>query len=215
MSTPNCVPYEMRYGLFVLSFTLLLVLAPSTSAEQTSWPPVLKKTFPNLTVIDEQGKPHKLKKLAQSKVLFVELGAMPCQASVALAGGHQHGPYHGIKPQAALPDVNSLFEDQTGGVYLDDDDIIYVQILTYNLLMQAPSSADLAAWKKHFKIKTSSSYFVMAATKELRAKVNKMMVPGFYLVDKKFVLRDSTDKRMHTPYLYDKLLPGVAALLDE
>lgn len=205
------VPNKLLF-IFLLVVTIVLGGGVAKGDEIATWPPQLNVPFPNLTLIDDDGHEQSLKAFAEGKVLLVMLSAMSCPGSQALAGGHRVGGYRGVPPQTGLPDFPSLFRTHTDGLRLDDEDLVFVQVLGYNMDLKAPTKDELRAWKNHF---SGMQGYTFAATPELTSKLSKWMTPGLYLVDKSFVLRDSTDGKMHSNYIYDSFLPGVSALLDE
>jgi len=98
---------------------------------------------------------------------------------------------------------------------LTDDRIVFVQLILYNMSMNAPSIDDARAWANHFHMNRSSNFVVLAGTKHLVGQASADMIPGFQLVDRNFVLR--ADATGHNPRhrLFEELLPMVPQLLSE
>ncbi|MBI2480030.1 MAG: hypothetical protein HYV60_15785, partial [Planctomycetia bacterium] len=107
------------------------------------------------------------------------------------------------------------YAEQFGHVRLDDERIVRVQLLLFNQEMQAPSQAEATAWAEHFQMRRSRNEIVLVGTPSMATKASRDLIPGFQLIDQRFILR--ADSTGHTPAdnLYTKLLPQIRKLLDE
>ncbi len=177
------------------------------------WPPVVGQPYPNLQLIDQEGRRTSLSEF-RGKVILLEPIGMPCEACIAFAGGHQRGAYGGIAPQKNLPSIDELAA-RYGFVDLDQKDIVVVQVLFYNLSLTAPTPAEVRDWALHFGLRRSANRIVLAAEPYLLSPETRAMIPGFQLLDKDGILRfDSTG---HAPRhnLYTELLPNLRRLCKE
>lgn len=194
-------------------FLGLLCFLPSFAYAQEQWPPNPGSPYPDLRLIDESGKPFQLSTL-KGKVLVVKFGAMACPATQALSGAHTAGGFAGINPQPGLSSFDQMFERYTHGLNLtaDSDDIAFVHILFYDATgNRAPTAKELARWNKHFS-NDKSNHITVAAPAELTRRTPRASIPGFQLVDQKFILRsDATGANQRL--LYSELLPSVGPLL--
>ena len=188
---------------------------PPSNQEQdaaVSWPPVVGESYPDLELLDGDGRTVPLSSFRGS-VLVIEPLAMTCAACQAFSGGHRYGSLGGVIPQKNLPSIEELFPQYTGGVALSDDRIVFIQILLYDMATSAPSAKDVVRWHDHFQMHRSDNYLVFAAPKHILGPASLKMIPGFQLVDQDFTLR--SDSTGHNPRdnLYTELLPMVPALL--
>lgn len=204
--------------LFVLVATVglavgALVMRPSTSRAEVHWPPRVGEPFPDIPLIDQNGKAVKIGSF-RGKVILVEYIGMNCPACQAFAGAHDKGPLGKVRPQRGVPSIESLFPRYAGGASLDDRRIVFVQILLYDLSMGKPTQGDAKRWKRHFRT-SGANPLVFVPREDLRGSASYKLIPGFQAIDKNFVVRlDSTG---HHPQhnLYTELLPAVPELLDE
>ena len=186
--------------------------AGAVSSQPAPWPPEIGKAYPDLELLDEQGRTVHLSQF-RGKVLLIEPVGMSCPACQAFSGAAGRGGFGGVTPQGGLPPVADLVK-QYGKSSVDDDRIELVQILFYDLKMGAPTAADAASWSKHFGFDRKKNHHVFAAPKDLQGPVAYNLIPGFQLIDKNFVLR--SDSTGHNPRenLYRTLLPMIASLLE-
>lgn len=186
--------------------------ASAKPAFPTFWPPREGYYYPNLTLTNYDGKPVSLASL-RGKVLIFEPIGMTCPGCQAFAGAGKNGisGLGGVTPQAGLPSIEEMLVKE--GISSSDPRIAIVQILLYNMSMQAPSVTDAQSWARNFKLAGKANRYVLAGSQSLIGNASYNMIPGFQLVDKGFVLRcDSTG---HNPKrdLYRELIPLVKKLL--
>lgn len=175
------------------------------------WPPVVGGDYPNLRLIDQNGRLTSLSEF-RGKVILVEPIGLPCPACVAFAGGHQLGPFAGVQPQLDLKSIKE-YARQYGQVDLDASDIVLVHLLLYGSEMKAPTPSERLAWAEHFGLEREKNQIVLSATEEMLGPEARAMIPGFQLIDRDFVLR--ADSTGHQPQhdLYSELLPMLSELL--
>jgi len=178
-----------------------------------NWPPVLGQRFPHVDLFDHTGNKFSFESLA-GKPTVIEFIAMSCAGCQAFAGGNKYGGFEGFATQSNLQSFESYFEQYTG-YHLSSADINFVQIVFYDLQLESPSPAELAAWRKHFRLDRQANSFVLSGGKALANKISFAMIPGFMLLDTEQVVQyDSTG---HQPQhdLYSQLLPAAKNMLDD
>lgn len=191
-----------------LIFSLAL-LAPVLG--QPSWPPQVGQPYPDLNLVNQDGKKTKFSSF-KGKVILVEPIGMNCPGCNAFAGGASKGGFAGTTPQRGLPDFRSLVS-QYARVQLPNPEVVVVHLLLYDHKMGPPSSKDAKAWAEHFGLSTFSNEYVLAGGKKLQGQASYNMIPGFQLIDRDFrLLYDSSG---HHPKhdLYRELLPALGRLI--
>jgi hypothetical protein len=191
-------------------------LADSDSASKMEtyrpdfWPPVLGQSYPDLDLLDRDGQPVRLSKW-RGQVILVEPVGMDCPACQGFAGGNEKGAFGNAQVQGSAWAIEKLLEAWGGGVHLGDRDLVYVQLLLYDLHKGPPTPADAAAWDDHFDVKSRFGR-VLVPKGDLRNKASYDLIPGFQLIDRNFVLRK--DASGHRPtHGYDELLGAIQSLL--
>ncbi|MGN7437301.1 MAG: TlpA family protein disulfide reductase [Alcanivorax sp.] len=187
----------------------------STSKMPTPWPPQLKKPFPNLDLIDQEGMEFKLSYL-KGKVIVVEPIGMNCPACQAFSGGHTYGPYQNNAVANGLTDFEKLFETYSGGkLRLPHRDVVFIQLLLYDMRLEAPDKEDAKNWAKHFHISKANNHFVAVLPYDARGRASFDMIPGFYLIDRNFILQSDSTGHHPKHNLYKHLIPMVPKLVRE
>ncbi len=184
--------------------------APPALFAPAEWPPRLDQPYPDLELVDQTGAKVKLSSF-KGKVIVVEPVGMNCPACQAFAGAHRVGSFQGVAPQGGL----DSFEEYAakGGVAMGD--VIFVQLLLYSMSMQAPTLDDARAWASHFRMDRAKNRIVLAGTPPMIGQASYAMIPGFQLIDRKFVLR--SDSSGHNPKhnLWNHLIPMIPRLMNE
>ena len=188
--------------------------ATETARLGVHWPPRLSEPFPDLELIDNRGQRVRLSSFKGKVILFEPIG-MTCPACQAFTGAHQVGALGAITPQQGLASIEELFPKYTQGLSLTDDRVVFVQLILYNMSMNAPSIDDARAWANHFRMNRSNNFVVLAGTENLIGQASANMIPGFQLVDRNFVLRFDSTGHQPRHRLFDELLPMVPQLLSE
>lgn len=179
-----------------------------------NWPPSLGKPFPNIVFTDHDGRKVRISDF-KGKVVLVEPVGMSCQACNAFSGGNEVGGIGDIAPQEGLGTLEEYLSTYGDGVSLENDDVVLVQIILYDLDMKAPDIQDARKWVEHFGFDRNPNVHVVFSEKNLTSRASFLMVPGVQLVDKTSVVRfDSTGHRPRHN-LYTQLLPGVRKYLNE
>ena len=177
------------------------------------WPPRVGEPYPDLQLVDQTGRLTSLASL-KGRVLLVEMIGMTCPACQGFSGAKKLGTFGGIDSDGGLPSIDDLLVQYARGASLGDD-LVLVQILLFDLKMGAPTADDARAWAAHFHRDAAKHQYVLAGGPALHNQASYVMVPGFQLVDRRFVLR--WDATGHTPRhnLYTELLPAIPAILQE
>ena len=173
-------------------------LAPTAAAASAPtfefWPPVKGRPFPDLVLFDREGRLVRLSSF-RGKIIILEPVGMTCSACNAFSGGNKVGGFEGVQPQPDCPALEEFFTVNSAGATLDDPRIVWVQLLLYNMQMQAPTVDDLKRWSAHFPTVRKPNCVVLAATPEMLGSASYAMIPGVQLIDRQFVLR--SDFRGH------------------
>lgn len=203
--------------LSIFALIILLVLSyiqPNSSqphVKLSNWPPRLNQPFPMVLLKDQDGQLFDFSKY-KGKVVLVEMVAMSCEACNAWSGANLKGPFPGAYSQQTLASIEEYLQ-QYAKIKLDDPRLVFVQIVIYNLALQAPSQEEVTAWAKHFGFEKSKNQFILGATPDMLGQESYDLIPGFQLIDKNLVVvRDATG---HHPRhnLFTELLPELAKLL--
>jgi hypothetical protein len=183
-------------------------------SNSANWPPQIGQAYPDLDLIDQDGKHWNLSRF-KGKVIIVEPIGMNCPACQSFAGAHKKGPYGNITPQRGLDDFEGYFNSYTGGLSLEDDGIVLVELLLYDLTLGHPTVKDAKGWAEHFGMKSENNHFVVIPAADMRNKASYDLIPGYQLIGKNFKLR--SDSTGHNPKddLWRKLLPMVPKVLME
>ena len=190
------------------------VQASPQVAAPSPWPPRVGERYPDLRLVDQTGRVTSLSAFV-GRVLLVEMIGMTCPACQGFSGAKQHGTFGGVDSDGGLPAIDELLPQYASGVTFPSDDLVFVQILLFDMKMDAPGAADARAWAEHFRRDAAKHQYVLAGGPALHNQASYAMVPGFQLVDRTFVLR--WDATGHNPRhsLYRELLPAIPKILGE
>jgi hypothetical protein len=169
---------------------------PASQAEApTVWPPRVGEPYPD--------------------VHLVEMVGMTCPACQGFSGAKRLGTFGGVESDGGLPAIDELVPQYARGVTFPSDDLVFVQILLFDMTLGAPTEDDARAWAQHFDRDVKKHQYVLAGGPALHNDASFVMVPGFQLIDRRFVLR--WDATGHSPRhnLYTQLLPAIPALLKD
>jgi hypothetical protein len=152
------------------------------------WPPRIGETYPDLALRDASGNVFRLSSL-KGKVILLEPIGMTCTGCQAFSGGNLYGGFRGITAQPGIDSLEKYLALSANGLTFDDPNVAYVQVIIYDMTMNAPSTADLKQWADHFKLSNRPHVHVLAGTPEMIGPESFAMIPGIQLIDKNFVLR--------------------------
>lgn len=196
----------------VVSLEAKPITTPAAGAKAAFWPPVKGRAFPDLTLYDRNGRLVKLSSF-RGKVIILEPVGMTCPACNAFSGANQVGGFEGVQPQADLAPLEKFFTVRSAGATLDDPRIVWVQLVLYNMQMQAPTVDDLKRWVAHFPALRKPNCVVLAGTPEMIGDASYAMIPGVQLIDRQFVLRSDFRGHGGGDDLGGHLLPLVRQLM--
>lgn len=199
-------------ALFVLYRDRIFVEAQvNTIPADAHWPPILGEAFPDLKLIDHRGNTINLAQFT-GKVVIVEPIGMTCPACNAWSGSGKHGAFHGKTPKGTQA-FEDFFSEYTKGTNLQSEDIVFVQLLLYNLKMETPKSSEAKLWAEHYKFVNKPNMFVAVPRSDIRNKVSYDMIPGFFLIDKDFILRSDATGHHPKNSIFRHLLTMVPELI--
>jgi hypothetical protein len=183
----------------------------ATEAERV-WPPRLDQRYPDLELTDTEGKPVRLSSFA-GKVLLIEPIGVSCPACNAWAGAGAGGVdgFRGVAPQAGLPPIASSLHTSSGGIAIDDERLVYIQLLLYGMELSAPTRAEAQEWARHFP--GAANRVVLFGGKDLVCQASYDLIPGFQVVDREFVLRGDATGHRPAQDLYRTVLPLLGNLV--
>ena len=130
-----------------------------------------------------------------------------------MAGGNRPeiGSFRGGRVQARLEPFTTYVPKFAGGATLKDRRVVFVEVFLFNMKMRAPSSEDVGAWGKHFKLSRQANWVGLAGDTWL-LKDGSRLVPGFLLLDRKQkVVSDCTGRNQAK--VYTELLPMLGRML--
>lgn len=178
--------------------------------EGLAWPPRPYKSFPNLALRNTSGNTVRLADFS-GRVLLIEPVGVACKACQAFSGGHEVGGLFGHEPQPGLRSLREYTENFGKGVSLDDDNIVSIQILFYGNDGTAPTLKEAQQWAEHFS-QFSPKTIVLFADESLLGRETRAMIPGFWLIDRNFLLRCEAGNSPKAN-LYQDLVPMIGSLL--
>lgn len=195
--------------LFLVGAAGLTGCDPAGSA---NWPPKVDQLFPELTLINHDGRKFRLSDL-KGKVVLVEPIGMTCEACNAFSGGNRRGGFKWVKPQQGLQSIEQYLARYSNGVTLSHDDLVMVQIILYDLTMEAPDLEDARIWAEHFGLDRNPNVYVAFSERDLRGRASSDMIPGFFLVDKGSVVRYDATGHRPRHNLFTQVLPQIARMV--
>jgi hypothetical protein len=178
------------------------------------WPPRVGEVYPDLRLVDQTGRTTSLSSF-KGHVVLVEMIGMTCPACQGFSGAKKVGTFGGVDSDGGLTGIDELMSQYAPGVTFPSDDLVFVQILLFDMKMGAPTGDDARAWAEHFHRDAAKHEYVLAGGPALHNQASYVMVPGFQLVDRSFVLR--WDATGHNPRhnLYRELLPAIPKIVAE
>ena len=113
---------------------------PSPPRAEVDWPPQLDQPYPDLELINHADQSVRMLDF-KGKVIVVEYIGMTCPACQAFSGAHEIEAYGNIVPQRGLEAIKDYFPRYTG-LSLEDDRIVFIQMLLYSMSMGTPTPED-------------------------------------------------------------------------
>lgn len=199
-------------GLIILSSLITHNINAATSPKP--WPPVVGQQYPNLVLIDQDGKKFKLSDF-KKKVIVIEPMGMNCPACQAFSGANDVGAFQGNAVQKGLISFKKMVAKYIPSLKLPRKDVVFIQLLLYDMQMQAPKPEHAAIWAKHFGLSKKRQEIVAVSTQDLRGSASYNLIPGFQVIDKRFVLRSDSTGHHPKDNLYNTLLPTLLKVIKE
>lgn len=184
----------LGFSLFMFG-TSALLFALSSADIPKPWPPETGKAYPDLILVNYDGKTVQLSSF-KGKVIIVEPIGMNCPACNAFNGAHRMGGFGGTVPQPDLGSFEVYLRERTG-ISLFDDRIVFVQLLLYDLGLDPVDQIEAHEWAKHFGLTRRSNTYVLAGGPDMINSASYNLIPGYQLIDKQFILR--VDSTGHNP----------------
>jgi len=185
----------------------------SFAGDRAKWPPKLGQAFPDIAFVNYDGTEIRLSQF-KGKVVLVEPVGMTCTACNAFSGGNRVGGIRDVRPQGDLGSLEDYIYDYCGGVTLQHPDLVLVQVLLYDLTLEAPDLEDARIWAEHFGFDRDPNVYVVVAKGDLRSDASWKMIPGVQLVDTDSVVRYDATGHRPRHNLWTQLLPAVPGLID-
>lgn len=169
------------------------------------------QTYPDIDLIDQTGQRFKLSDL-KGKILVVEPVGMNCPASQAFSGAHDVGSFQNNAVQKGLQSVPKLIPRYTQGMPFPNREVVFVQILFYDMNFGPAQPDDAKKWAEHFKLDKANNEIVAVPAKDMRSNTTYNLIPGLQLIDKDFVLRSDSSGHHPQDNMYDTLIPMIPEL---
>lgn len=174
------------------------------------WPPKVGETFPDVQFTNYDGSPIRLSDF-KGKVVLVEPIGMTCPACNAFSGGNNVGGFKTVRPQSGVQAISDTLDGV--GVSLGHPDFVFIQVLLYDMSMNAPTVENARIWAAHFGLEGGSNVYVVIPNSDLRGRASFAMIPGFFLVDKNSVVRFDATGHRPRHNLFSELLPSIPGFL--
>jgi hypothetical protein len=184
----------------------------ASAALPQPWPPQLGKEYPDLKLKDASGNVVALSKY-KGKVILLEPIGMSCPACQAFCGATSGNSYGDVSPQANLPAMEAYLKQQ--GIDPEDPNLVRVQLLLYNLAMQAPTQSEAKKWTDTFAMSNEDNVVTLVGQPEFISEATYNLIPGFQLIDQDFVLRSDSTGHHPASDLYRELVPSLKQLLSK
>lgn len=187
-----------------------LVYGVGNEVRFDNWPPEIGREYPDLKLMTHDGKDVQLSDF-KGKLILLELVGMTCPGCHAFTGGNKiKEKFHNIRAQSGIKSIHE-YATEFGGFDLKNPEILFIQVLAYDLKDKQTKKSDLKLWMDHFYKEGISKNTIVAVPKDsLVSPDTYKMIPTFHLIDRKGVLRS----RGKNNKLYDELLPLLGGLAE-
>ena len=172
------------------SFEAIAQGRPENENLPATWPPEMNKEYPEIALIDQNGKRFNLHNL-QDKIVILEYIDFTSPISQAQSGAGlmgAYGTYSNSVDEYSVPFADVLQQNNMGSINFPGDNVVSLKIIVYGASDQATLD-DAENWARHFNLKTEDGYIVAVAQKDLRDEATMGMIGGYQLLDKKLRLR--------------------------
>ncbi len=154
------------------------------------WPPQMNKVYPNLSLIDQDGKSVNLHDF-DGKIIIVEYIDFSSAISQAQSGAGLLGKFGQEDLEIdryALPFAEVIMKNDID-IDLTTNDIIQLKIILYAAAGNQATREDAENWANHFNLTTESSVIVAVPEKDMRDADGSLVIGGYQLIDKNLKLR--------------------------
>ena len=154
------------------------------------WPAKMNKPYPEIELIDREGKAFKLSDF-KGKVIILSFLDMSSPTSQAQSGAGLSGPY-GVtqdKDQYAETFEDVVRKSVDGDFSLPHPDVLQVNILVYKQDGSQPTVDAAENWATHFDLEKEQGVIVAVPQKDIRGDETNKIINGFQLIDKNHILR--------------------------
>ncbi len=154
------------------------------------WPPKMNKPYPEIELIDQDGKEFKISDL-KGKVIVLSFLDMSSPVSQAQSGALLSGAY-GLTQE--LDKTVDTFDDALRKAIdvdfsLPNEDVIEVSVIVYTQDGGQASVDDAKNWADHFNLSKDNGEIVAVPKKDIRGEESDKIINGFQLIDKNNILR--------------------------
>ena len=154
------------------------------------WPPKMNKPYPEIELIDQDGKEFKLSSL-KGKVIVLSFIDMSSPVSQAQSGSVLSGAY-GFTQE--IDKTYDTFDDalrKADGVdfTLPHEDVVEISVIVYTQDGGQASVDDAKSWADHFDLSPEHGEIVAVPKKDIRGEESDKIINGFQLIDKNNILR--------------------------
>jgi len=179
-----------------------------------TWPAKMNKPYPEIELIDKDGKSFKLSDL-KGKVVILSFLDMSSPTSQAQSGAGLSGTYGLTQDKDPLAETfdDALRKVGDGNLTLPHPDILQVNVLVYKQDGGQPTVDEAANWATHFDLEREKGVIVAVPQKDIRGEESEKIINGFQLLDKNHILRVDSSGPEPKHNLKMTLIPLVPKLL--
>ena len=181
----------------------------------SSWPPVENRPYPDMELINQDGTTTRLSNLA-GEVIIIQHVAMNCPVSQAWTGANEKDKkaYGLCFPSRRIKTFTDTMKEFTGIDPLNSG-INFVQIIYYDMEGKNPTLEDAKAWADHFDLRTAENEYVLIANEKMAGRKSNLLIPGFHLIDRAFVLRSDCAGPLSKRNLYNHFFTQLSSMIPE
>ncbi len=154
------------------------------------WPPKMNQPYPDLELIDRNGRVFKLSDL-KGYIIVMSYIDMSSPISQAQAGAAVVGAYGVTKEvdKYTEPFSQVVAKNASDGFVLPNDGVLEVNVLVYAQDGAQATLNDADKWAEHFDLNLERGIVVAVPKDDLRSSDAQSVVAGYQLVDQHMMLR--------------------------
>lgn len=158
--------------------------------EGYDWPPKMNKLYPDLDLLDKEGRSFKISDLKGYVVVmsYVDMSSPTCQAQAGAAAAGKFGTTIDVDKYSE-PFTETLRKNSLEGFTLPNDGVLEIYVLIYNQDGSQPSLDSADEWSGHFNLDLSKGVIVAVPKKSMQNKRTDSVICGYQLIDKNRMLR--------------------------